>query len=179
MKERPIIFSGPMVRAIIEGRKTQTRRVVKPQPEHGMYLYRNRLGNMVWGEHFNQSGSVGIMANTRCPYVQPGDRLWVKETWQEHAGQVCYRAGIPPFTHDCCQFVGHLWRPSIHMPSIISRLTLEVVSVRVERLVDISDADAKAEGYQNANEFLSAPWATSVGPNPWCWVVEFKKSEAP
>lgn len=175
MKERPIIFSCPMVRAIMEGRKTQTRRVVKPQPEHGMYLYRNRLGNMVWGEHFNQSGSVGIMANTRCPYGVPGDRLWVRETWQEHNGQVCYKAGTPPFTHNCCKFFGHLWRSPLYMPRIISRITLEIESVMVERLCDISQADAKAEGYQSVDEFLGAPWATSVGPNQWVWVLSFKK----
>lgn len=139
MKERPILFSAPMVRAILEGRKTQTRRIVKPQPS---WLAEN---NRV----INVNGKCG-MVESICPYGQPGDGLWVRETWApvpmawiddgvEHRSDFAYRA-----TGDV---IGcHKWKPSIHMPRWASRITLEIVSVRVERLQDISEEDALAEG---------------------------------
>lgn len=144
MKERPILFSGPMVRAILEGRKTQTRRVVKPQPE------------FVWGSGNNGEAHVRYPGGTqpdpwiKCPYGQVGDRLWVRETWgtferygipvDRDLDKLAYRADGGAFVPD----MG--WKPSIHMPRWASRLTLEIVSVRVERLQDISVGDALAEG---------------------------------
>lgn len=125
MKARPILFSAPMVRALLDGRKTQTRRAVK----------------------VNSALAADFMADKNasdaCPYGQPGDLLWVRETFARVSDvdgsnpRFAYRAdGHTPFG----------WKPSIHMPRAASRLTLEITDVRVERLHDISEADAKAEG---------------------------------
>ncbi len=149
MKERPILFSGPMVRAILEGRKTQTRRIAK-------------------GVHVITCDDKSGATDARCPYGVPGDLLWVKETWRpfwhpdlycsvQYAADSSYRK--PDFSDedrghrfaDLCDRSGdnaEPWHPSIHMWRELSRLTLEVVSVRVERLQDISEADAIAEGVQ-------------------------------
>lgn len=155
--EKPILFSGPMVRAILEGRKTQTRRVMRPQPflerkEDGNWwlLDRSEDGygrtNSAW-----QEGSDPFW--TYCPYGKPGDRLWVRETFARCACDTC-RAIWPNKTpHGILGYQATYggpsmmrFRPSIHMPRWASRLTLEIVSVKVERLQDISEADAIAEG---------------------------------
>lgn len=179
MKERPILFSAPMVRAILEGRKTQTRRVIKPQPES--HLDPDSVKG-AW-----ESGFIDV----KCPYGQPGDRLWVRETFawlpdglnaDQNHGRYHYRAD------------GDLavkWQPSIHMPRIASRITLRIKDVRVERLQDISDADALAEGVDQTNtsirgyaaERFKRLWSSINGAdswhsNPWVWVIEFKKVEA-
>ena len=165
MRERPIIFSAPMVRAILAGTKTQTRRVVKPRkdPDYGCEL---SPGEIAGDEHIARL----------CPYGQPGDRLWVREAFRlisgfdtdspARVGERCLDAGYrtawapiryeadcalrdwkhvgtPP--HDGPPLAGKL-RPGIHMPRWASRITLEITEVRVERLQDISEADAWAEG---------------------------------
>ena len=145
MKETPILFSDPMVRAIREGRKTQTRRVMRPQPTTGL-----RFGVPVKGD--GQS-----VREVRCPYGQPGDRLWVREAWDFRSWEtdkirVVYRADgeqrdfSPPKDWHPMVYNYERWRPSIHMPRWASRIDLEVETVRVERLQDISEEDAKAEG---------------------------------
>lgn len=190
MKERPIIFSSQMVRAILDGRKTQTRRLVK---------------------------------ETRCPYGEVGDRLWVRETWAPYRdacpGQVLgapvYRATWPP-TLDERHDAGLLqeparWRPSIHMPRGVSRITLEITAIKLEQLKDISDTDVLAEGIEEVESggppywygyavndpemraeditgsprsaFMllwdkingkRAPWSS----NPWVWALSFRVLEA-
>lgn len=165
MKERPILFSAPMVRALLDGRKTQTRRMVKPQP--------TKLGDrtMFGGAMVLDEATLRTMF---CPYGAPGDRLWVRETWKvssesnhyptdEKRLYVEYRAGAVAGTGQqqskfSIQRDGELaraawgkgkassWRPSIFMPRWASRITLEVTGVRVERLQAITDEDAKAEG---------------------------------
>lgn len=168
MKERPIIFSGPMVRAILEGRKTQTRRVVK---DDTMLAWLN-CDNVV--KPINDH-----VAHLGCPYGQPGDRLWVRETFCPDYDPPIYKAD-----EDQAKIA---WKPSIHMPRWASRITLEITAVRVERLQDISDADALAEGCEpfrendmNAIDAYADLWADINGPenweaNPWVWVIEFKK----
>ena len=178
MKERPILFSGPMVRALLAGTKTQTRRICKPQPisvgsSGKRRVYRDEDFKRAW-ETYKGSGECD--ANRDCPYGQPGDRLWVRETWAPCEAPI--RAGCFQFAADGAvgQLVstnggdewwernGHTigisdrallgvwvgqpskWRPSIHMPRGCSRLTLEITAVRVERLQDISEAAAIAEG---------------------------------
>lgn len=167
MKEHPILFSGPMVRALQDGSKTQTRRVVKPQPTHF-----NPVG--VPRRVIPTGGPSDVI---RCPYGQPGDRLWVRESWQFYDwtedGQPCARFAadnattwplrIPEEQADRLNEIwaglsapenysidnharDRRWRPSIHMPRWASRITLEITGVRVERLQDISEADARAEG---------------------------------
>lgn len=217
MKERPILFSAPMVRALLAGTKTQTRRVMPHQPpeilpgylakvywpardrhmtsdpESAAYLQFERPGDYD-GMHVMRDG-FGF----RCPYGQPGDRLWVRET---HAPQAdCWGswerwmkgAGGPgPIIHYAADIADkpfiEKWRPSIHMPRWASRITLEVTGVRVERLQDISEEDAKAEGVvweqgQTAINVFETLWESINDPgsweaNPWVWVVEFKRVEA-
>ena len=220
MKERPIIFSAPMVRAILAGTKTQTRRVVKPiGQDYGFVLQDYGDG---WLPYRSDDGELPMKGDNEiphsCPYGQPGDRLWVRETWQaffedevspdrprgprhtlgipaqpERKSFVFYKADGPgPFHPDG---FAPSWRSPLHLRRKYSRITLEVTNVRVERLQDISEADARAEG---APELLSVDggyvehamgchrdgfehlWASINGPgswdaNPWVWVVEFRR----
>lgn len=179
MKERGIIFSGPMVYAIQEDRKTQTRRIVKPQPD----------GETVMHVNYGHGWSEAL----RCPYGVAGDRLWVRETFalesKSYAGdKVRYRADGKP--------TSGAWRPSIHMPRWASRITLEITGVRVERLQEISEADAKAEGVIPTGRRATHKWCNGEDvshrrqfadlwdslhgkgaweQNPWVWVVEFRR----
>lgn len=208
-KERQIIFSGEMVRAILDGRKTRTRRVVKPQPklvdEKPNYLP-NEWG--FWSGGYPDHGRV-----VRCPYGAPGDRLWVRETWAciwtEHEpgeGQTSwdvphrieYKAdsGVkyPGEWPDDCGDDPECprWSSPIHMPRRASRILLEVVSVRVERVQEISETDAIAEGMtmigppalSNRTSFsmlwdsINVKRGFGWDVNPWVWVVKFKRVEA-
>lgn len=165
MKERPILFSGPLVQAILDGRKTQTRRLVKPQPPSDVDV-RRRAGDgyslfkaPYHYDHWRVAGPVWAVRDIMgeafpdswvCPYGKPGDRLWVREA---HAsgdmgplradGPVVYRANYS----DDDPNVGP-WCPSIHMPRWASRIDLEVTGVRVERLQEITAEDARAEGIE-------------------------------
>ncbi len=163
MKERPILFSGPMVRAILEGRKTQTRRVVKwSEVEPGLNLGFSGLLAVAQDSRgwvlTSMSGGCWQerCAPTLCTYGVPGDRMWVRETWSGQRNrpiaecELFYRADGE---HQHGRQLGlsyaereSKWRPSIFMPRWASRLTLEVKAVRVERLQKISEADAIAEG---------------------------------
>lgn len=189
-----------MVRAILAGTKTQTRRMVKPQPLGGAPTLLQHLlehGHQRWATDEPDEEMVW-----KCPYGQPGDRLWVREAWRIlgdsptdtldmfDSDDVQYRA-------DDDQSYIDKYRPSIHMPRRFSRITLEVTGVRVERLQDISEADARAEGAEEAplpmgimysqaavmrtryREGFGGLWCSISGPgswdaNPWVWVVEFK-----
>lgn len=177
MKERPILFSAPMVRAILDGRKTQTRRIVKPQPKY--YAHSGVLASADASHIF-------------CPYGEPGDMIWVRETFcQTEGGTIIYRAdgGKKDAAH---VLKDDRWRPSIHMPRWASRILLEIVSVRVERLIDIPEMDAQQEGYppgatdkygsdyMSFREWFEDLWNSINGErsfeqNPWVWVVEFKR----
>lgn len=200
MKERPILFSAPMVRALLSGTKTQTRRIVKP-PRNIVSLYRPFPNEPENVHGVDADGLIGWYAvPAACPYGQPGDRLWVRETFclSESApyadgksdAKPLYRADFKPEDDQ-----PWYWKPSIFMPRWASRITLEVVSVRVERLQDISEADAVAEGCTDPDKRTIAPrtichasarteymalWEKINGggswaANPWVWVVEFKK----
>lgn len=147
MKERPILFSAPMVRAILAGTKTQTRRIVKKQFAGTARI----VGDCVaFIDNGRRAGP-----DQRCPYGQPGDRLWVRETWASNSrGDILYyRADCQQRGADWVMSLGEgselcigRWQPSIHMPRWASRITLEITGVRVERLQDISEQDAMAEG---------------------------------
>lgn len=147
MKERPILMSAPMVRAILDGTKTQTRRSVKGVQRNNCMTLRKATKTRAGLEtHVMDAPSHGL-----CPYGQPGDRLWVKETFiDDHKNfpgapiRYVYRADHPE------GILGPGWTPSIFCTRAASRITLEVVSVRVERLQDISEADAKAEGIESS-----------------------------
>lgn len=199
MKERPILFNGPMVRAILAGHKTQTRRPIKGVPRVGVLvgdyttITHIRDGEPVLGPtRFGAYTEFGDWFKP-CPFGAPGDLLWVRETWRDHgltgAGEpwrVEYRAG-GWVDHARCPDPDHLpakpehWRPSILMPRWASRLTLRVVSVRAERLHDTCEDDIKAEGVHDVEEWphvwggaYSAP-GVRWEDNPWVWVVEFER----
>lgn len=174
VKERPILFSGAMIRAILEGRKTQTRRVIKKQPpEHVTDIVER---GKYWQWHYNNNpdpnsefpdGLLEIV-NLKSPYGNIGDRLWCKETWAEHPDGVenegwVYRATDPGWDDE---ETGLKWKPSTQIPRSASRITLEITGVRVERLQDISEEDAKAEGVRRIGDnFPNCKTSFSDGPN--------------
>jgi len=194
MKERPILFNGEMVRAILDGRKTMTRRVVKgaghssvtrmlaPWRANGTIRTKEMCGHEAGPFH-------------DCPYGAPGDRLWVRETWMPESeegirtGGVLYRATDRAEPDGDCPF---RWRPSIHMPRLASRITLEITDVRVEKVRDITHADALAEGvaydvskadgapvprFRALWDSIYAKRGYGWNANPWAWVIEFKRVE--
>lgn len=210
MKEHPILFSGPMVKAILDGRKTQTRRVIKPQPPHWKWNHDQ------WDER-----CINVSLNDDndgyyviCSYGKAGDHLWVRETWD-------FRDLYPSFDKYLISYGADgeqrevkgvsawnpivynypRWRPSIHMPRWASRLTLEIVNIRVEHVQEIKTEDVRAEGIvQTQDGYWLAPlagvpdfpweWAQPAYAslwndindkrgygwdiNPWVWVIEFK-----
>lgn len=191
-KLRPILFSTPMVQAILEGRKTQTRRVVK-NPEN---YYMDEMLDNLWPYK-----SMGNPVN--CPYGKVGDVLWVRESWngfKDLSGKfIDYRfKGDNDPLHN-----GMRWKPSIHMPFEAARIFLEITNVRVERLQHITPMDAAEEGIAIASRFgdevntwmcygddtgttnsayysFLTLWQSINGrdswyDNPWVWVVEFKR----
>lgn len=217
MRERPILFSAPMVRSIISGAKSQTRRLVKPQPPFetgevftGMYhpTVIDKRGEEQPGKEIFGAWNLDGDWATSCPYGQPGGNLWVRETWmadppRDGTWPSIAFDGCKPRDHSLipeqyrtpahCLYRAdghdfHGWTPAIHMFRWASRITLEVTSVRVERLQDISEADAQAEGcadvdysagrtyrhaYRDLWESINGEGAWSL--NPWVWVVEFRK----
>lgn len=209
MKERPILFSGPMVRAILSGQKTVTRRAMKHQPQKAPVDVVDGVPS--WDSPTNYAGEVQM--NTQrgkpCPYGKPGDRLWVRETFSRSNpggddGVYFYRADgrFPSVMGGGCFYGDEIWKPSIHMPRFASRILLEVTDVRVERLQDITEDQARAEGIidggctncgnnepcgcdcpsPSAVDSFVYLWQQINGPkawdaNPWVWVVEFKRVE--
>ena len=218
MRERPIIFNADMVRAVLDGRKKQTRRIMREQPEvipkedefdqPGFWIPFNAGKTMVRNEDMYIA----------CPFGLKGDRLWVRETFRVHSratdvATLVYKASEQQSwtqqTHrvpiEKCNkpAVVDTWTPSIHMPIWASRITLEVTGVRVERLRDISEKDAAAEGVPLAGDLLPDYPGTYLTPkgdfatakvafqrlwesiygagswqaNPWVWVVEFTRVE--
>lgn len=182
MKYRPILFSGPMVLAILEGRKTQTRRIIKlPADWDGDKIFDNYP--------FGVKYSAGDLVHRLYPKWEVGDRLWVRETWRpkSHSFPIGipyeYRATDADFVPDDIP-----WKPSIFMPRSASRITLEVTDVRAERVAEICAADIVQEGlpfrdntFSTLNDFRDM-WKDINGPeswrsNPWVWVITFKPVE--
>lgn len=213
MTERPILFSGEMVRAILAGRKTQTRRVIKhfdgstfaKSPDYVRWQFhdgedqRASYLNKWWAYQAASGGSALQVIGIRCPYGIEGDRLWVRERVALNMPRSEFKNGIAYYATDAARCSTLLtWRPSIHMPRRAARIILEVTDVRIERLQNISIADAQAEGVNSemicearpdiegtippeavtdGYRFLwdkinarRAPWDS----NPWCWAVTFK-----
>lgn len=200
MSARPVLFNGAMVRAILAGAKTQTRRVVKATPGQQARWLTPSLLNMslraeivMGGAQFDHPAG-GPLTWVRSP-VAPGDDLWVRETWAEHepddvqGTRVYYRADHADGESQVRPGMFLRWTPSIHMPRWASRLTLRVTSVRVERLHDITEDDARAEGVltleprtdaASARDRFTDLWSEVYGraawdANPWVWVVSFKR----
>jgi hypothetical protein len=218
MKERPIIFSGDMVRAILAGRKTQTRRILKVETGITKTVPRSRVDDFAYYEI--EGKTLGLIS----PYGRTGDRLWVRETWAKTCispdgvcdGPDCdycswnYRADDPTAKYPGdwpdntpAHEAPPRWKPSIHMPRLASRLLLDITDVRIERLQNISEHDAMAEGVEVIdNEFFGHPvyrdyqkpgfgydtarlsyyslWCSIYSQefwhkNPLVWVVDFKQ----
>ncbi|MEB3840523.1 hypothetical protein [Pseudomonas guariconensis] len=185
-KERPILFSGPMVRAILDGRKTVTRRALKVQPRT-----KGDIGSYGLGQPFIRHPDP-TKRNPECPYGRPGDRLWVREAWaQINVAQAPGESWVVYRECDNRTDYGGPWKPSIHMRRRDSRILLEITSVHVERLQEITPNQCIAEGAWRAedkelgrgHEAISAfadLWRSTGGDwdaNPWVWVVEFKRIE--
>jgi len=225
MQERPILFSGPMVRAILEGKKTQTRRVVNPQPEKDSFGFWYPSAAHKNGLLYETEDSLKrwLLNSFKCPHGQPGDRLWVRETWcrsgEDLPDGIIYKTDkFSPLLKmfddtKAGENAGKLaakyprddkWIPSIYMPRWASRLTLEVTRARVERLQDISEGNAMAEGVEQcgggwknyrpgadeecwgstARVSFATLWDSinvkrgfGWDANPWVWVVEFEVVE--
>lgn len=223
MKERPVLFSAPMIRAILDGRKTQTRRIVKPQPDSRTTEV--SLCRDLWmgiGPACNGPGTAQ-WDPWRKAFATVGDRLWVREAWMPGyfhdpdsddgpKVSVLYRADNSELTvaAPSVELAEQWdlaysddgdepppWKPSIHMPRWASRILLEITGVSVERLRDISEGDAEAEGIDflrhipNADETLTAkqlyeclwdglkpPAASAWDANPWVWVISFRRVDA-
>ena len=207
MEEKPISFNVPMVRAILEGRKTQTRRIIKPQPDsiHDGEPYWNIGGYRAYQKRWiNDPLRMGTLNPILCPYGENMDRIWVRETWaQDLHGELFWRAD-----HINKPSTVEKWRQSRFMPRSASRITLEIIHIRVERLQDMSEENAKAEGVYEFSPGHgtwwakdpkdgqgNGPWAFAKGANselwdsiyakrgfgwdknPWVWVIEFKRIE--
>jgi hypothetical protein len=215
MRERPILLNAEMVRAVLDGRKTQTRRIIQ-SPAKSMQANGQKVidyrepGDKWYGDHVfsmrNQSGTWCDYTKeqflAKCPFGAVGDRLWVRETFRVHSratdvSTLVYKASERQSwteqTHrvpiaKCNKLVSpEKWTPSIHMPRWASRIKLEITGVRVERLQDISETDARAEGItgslvRDVTAAYSALWQSINGEeswqaNPWVWVIEFKRVE--
>ena len=201
MKETGMLFTSQMVRAILEGRKTQTRRVAKP-------VKHPDLGNLYTPGALAMGREPQHVIDRACPLGQPGDRIYVRETFSQHPewGQLAFRADGEEFEDADGWLWEPKWMPSIHMPKYLARIWLGVTGVRVERLQDISEADALAEGisgypfrpddgwpictgythlpddgacglWPTAKEAFSKLWTSTGGDwdaNPWVWAIDFK-----
>ena len=218
MSVKPILFNTEMVRAILDGRKTCTRRVIKPQPQSrlcytyagshkgciGKWTYPNREAHEFWGEEYKLPENIKdeeLSKQWNSPY-HTDDILYVRETWKKAPNGYYYyedwqRNDIADVTK---------WKPSIHMPKEAARIWLKVTDVRVERLQEIDEDGAKAEGAIDNRGFIHSPeneyasihtarehfkeiWNSTIkksdldrygwDANPWVWVVEFERCEKP
>ncbi len=191
-KERPILFSSPMVKAILEGKKTQTRRVVKfkkPFERHSQWPYMKPHSNGGWifADAPIRKKMEHKDGGKQCPYGKPGDRLWVRETWSDSMNEgnreFYYRSGSA-YEADPTAWEKHPWKPSIHMPRKASRITLEITNSRVSRLMEMTYGDYQAEGFVGPGEFrktwdeLNSKRGYGWMENPWVWIIEFKRKEA-
>jgi hypothetical protein len=228
-KERPILFNTETVRAILEGRKTQTRRIIKNQLQSDYEIIndKNWYDENTWISRKKTSinpDRYEITSVYKCPYGKVGDILWVRETWARAIGReeltpsemstaieisperfIVFKASSKEDTHpEHPDWGKKRWNPSIHMPRIASRISLEIINIRVERLNDISEEDAIKEGvkrhlhgykcyngintihygvydacFRKAKDSFESLWVSVYGENswnwnPWVWVVEFK-----
>lgn len=200
IREKGLIFNSEMVRAILDGRKTQTRRPIKWKQTRFTEIGEREDGSKwPWSEDAEHACDFWHP----CPFGAVGDRIWVRETWNKYGGLLTYRAD-----HDWIDDMRKetvctaKWVPSIHMPRWASRILLEITDVRVERLNAISEEDARAEGIidggclncgepepcgcanpePDATDAFAYLWQSIYGQenwnaNPWVWVISFKRVE--
>lgn len=205
MAIKPILFNTDMVRAILDERKTCTRRVVKPQWEecpHCKYVHNEYIYDKLAQNVYCARCGYPLVPERRAPY-QPGDILYVRETWSEWTDGYLYKAWNSPFPQ-AGELPAMKWHPSIHMPKEAARIWLKVTDVRVERLQNITDDGAKAEGAnwkngknvgweekmrRTAIERFAKIWDSTIkksdldrygwNANPWVWAIEFERCEKP
>ena len=207
VREHPILFSGPMVQAILAGRKTQTRRVIKPQPQPQPDGTWEIMTEDAAGKWYRPAGRFGQGPYPlfECPYGQPGDRLWLRETWAAISKtedtspladcNIEYRADTSdpyPGGWSADEAKGNpdapKWQPSIHMPRWASRITLEITDVRVQRVNYITAADIEAEGIERLEpihklgprfihlwDSINAKRGYPWADNPWVWALTFRR----
>ena len=190
MKTKPILFNTDMVQAILAGKKTQTRRIIKPQPTNPRW---NNVGWLGWDD------GHGRRMNPPC---EVGDILYVRETWSTHydgihdALQFCYKADGLDLQAECMHGESNRWYPSIHMPKKAARIFLRVMDVRVEPLQNMREEDAIAEGFTDSPAGCDSPlerflvlWNKTIkrddirkfgyDANPWVWVISFERCDKP
>ena len=182
MKETGLMFKAPLVRALLDGRKTQTRRIAKP-------VRHPDLGNVYSPGALVLEHEPQHVINRTCPYGQPGDRIYVRETFSQHPewGQLAFRADGEEFEDADGWLWEPKWQPSSQMPKELARIWLEVTGVRVERLQEITPEDCIAEGLNttlrerdaevNLKQQFKELWESTGGDwaaNPWVWAVDFK-----
>jgi hypothetical protein len=202
MKSKPILFSTPMVQAILEGRKTQTRRIVKPQPKQELDFFGWELHPKKLQVAFGTGNKVDSFH--KFPFGQVGDVLWVRETFGtgKESGKTYYKANAGNFN-----MLVDKWKPSIFMPKDAARIWLKITNIKIERLHDISEKDAILEGVEKEfsilfNEWrfkdyynVKSDWRSAVSSfqslwaninginswnsNPFVWVIEFERIEKP
>jgi hypothetical protein len=200
---KPILFQTDMVKAILEGRKTQTRRIVKPQPAgaHTVLDCEDNIWYFMCG-HIDKHALTDWTEAVICPH-RVGDILWVRETWSKDTNSdYVYRTNYGDSEDDSFPASTFKWHPSIHMPRLAARIFLKVTDVRVERLNDITEKDAIKEGFINTFGFIHSPDNVYDPPpttarskfitdfcriyakneldtynNPWVWVIEFERTE--
>lgn len=200
---KPILFNTEMVQAIMAGRKTVTRRVIKPQPEKTLWYIIAGYGHGKWHEEDNIKGRLWT------PPYHADDILYVRETWMNYAGMNIYKASCDEYQIEALSFAKFNWKPSIHMPKDAARIFLKVKTVRVERLQEITEEQACKEGVgsfyvgmgehgystnSNSDSFYDSPigafaslWDTTIkkqdvhkygwDANPYVWVIEFERIE--
>lgn len=204
MKERGMIFNGEMVRAILDGRKTQTRRIVKGTDGAVKFCKEWDINGeeifVVLGEK-DHTGMNPVLGTISCPFGAVGDRIWVRETWAPESIDAEDGSYSPDYRATANgQPLDGRWTPAIHMPRWASRILLEITDVRVERLNSISQEDAQAEGMELTGwrptysdpdsggeawtpyDNFAQLWESIYGEeswkaNPWVWVIEFKRVE--
>ena len=201
MAIKPILFNTEMVRAILDGRKNQTRRVIKPQPmgrlayccmgsNAGTWGYPGDRVYEYWGNEWREPAGLTDEERLRrwTPPCHTDDILYVRETWAEnpYSDSIYLYRAFPGFEpeDEAMREMGLKWRPSIHMPKEAARIFLRVTDVRVERLQDCGNMQAKDEGCTCCSQFARL-WDSTIKPadldrygwaaNPWVWVIEFER----
>lgn len=207
MAIKPILFNTEMVRAILEGRKSCTRRIVKPQQLIGMLPDKCKNGapeeflkekKLMFKPYCDMTDIELINTAYKAPY-QPGDILYVRETWMDYAGLTMYKADCDIYRLDSLNLAGFGWKPSIHMPKEVARIWLKVTDVKVERLQNIDGKGCVKEGIEEeplkhvGEDFVKGMfhdlWDSTINKsdldrygwdaNPYIWVISFERCEKP
>ena len=195
MAIKPILFNGEMVRAILDGRKTCTRRVVKTRRKDACGFYVTKTMDGSFAGVYEYDEDERMFENPLIPPCNPEDVLYVRETWSEgyEDGTYIYKADDKLADHPMFEKSSKMiYHPSIHMPKEAARIWLRVTNVRVERLQDITDNEAEAEGFTDYTSTalgFAYTWDNTIkksdldrygwAANPWVWIIEFERCEKP